>query len=87
MSNRAWKHDELTYLLSLIRERGDGLVGRQPKTIACYLRLQAADAFRAGHINIAASLGDAATAINESADNIHAPDWARAEMVILALLA
>jgi hypothetical protein len=73
-----WKDYELGYCYSLIANHGDNNVGRDPKTIATYLRLQASSAFRDGEYEIAARLGAAATAINEDARNNHAPAWERA---------
>lgn len=73
-----WKDGELSYLCSLVENGGDDNVGRDPKTIATYLRLQASDAYRAGLLELASHIFMAATAINEDARNNHAPDWARA---------
>jgi hypothetical protein len=44
----AWKDYEFGYCLNLIRTQGNADVGRDPKTIASYLRLQASSAFRDG---------------------------------------
>jgi hypothetical protein len=53
----------------------DDAVGREPKTIATYVRLRAAKAFCDGEYEISARLGAAATAINTDARNNHDPDW------------
>jgi hypothetical protein len=74
-----WKDNEFSYCRELIAKRGDKNVGRDPKSVAAYLRLQAAGAFRDGELEISARLGYAATCINEDARNNHAPDWQRAE--------
>lgn len=79
-----WNEGELGYCCKLIGDRGNDSVGRDPKSIATYLRLQAASAFRDGEIEISTRLGTAATAINEDARNDHAPDWKRAELAMLA---
>src|SRR5215468_2020150 len=84
-----WKDAELAHCIDLIDRQGDNSVGRDPKTIASYLRVQAADAFRDAikHgkprlFELAARLGDAATAINADARNDHAPNWSRAYQVL-----
>lgn len=77
-----WKDGECLYCLRLIESHGDEKVGRDPKTIATYLRIQASAAFRDRQFEIAARLGAAATAINEDARNNHAPDWARASAAL-----
>jgi hypothetical protein len=87
MMNIHWNEGELGYCCKLIGDRGNDSVGRDPKTVATYLRLQAASAFRDGEIEISARLGAAATAINEDARNNHAPDWKRAESAMLAPIA
>ncbi len=74
---------EYDYCRHLVGSRGDANVGRNPKVIAQYLRLQAASACRDQEYKLSALLGSAATAINESADNNHAPAWARAYEIIL----
>lgn len=74
----AWKDGELDYCRGLVQTQGDSNVGRDPKTIATYLRLQASAAFRDGEFEIAARLGQAAICINEDARNNHVPDWDRA---------
>lgn len=71
----AWKDHEYRYCRQVVREHGDDNVTHDPKTIASYLRLQAADAFRAGEYAISARLGYAATCINEDARNDHPPRW------------
>jgi hypothetical protein len=76
--NRNWKDGELNYCAVLVENCGNDSVGRDPKTIATYLRLQAACAFDDGEFEIAARLGAAATAINEDARNNHKPNWGRA---------
>ena len=77
-----WKSDELGYCRHLAANHGDNNVGRGPKEIATYLRLQASDAFRDGEYEISARLGTAATCINEDARNNHAPDWTRAVEIL-----
>lgn len=77
-----WKSGECWYCARLIASKGDDLVGRDPKTIAQYLRVQACAAFRDGEYEICARLGSAATAINEDSRNNHPPDWARAEEIM-----
>lgn len=66
---------EYVYCYNLLVTRGNDSVGRVPSVIASYLRLQASIAFRAGDMESAARLGHAATMINWSADNKHAPRW------------
>jgi hypothetical protein len=73
-----WKDGEYRYCASLVNNKGSAHVGHDPKSVATYLRLQAASAFRDGEYEISARLGSAATAINEDARNNHAPDWHRA---------
>ena len=73
-----WHGGEFSYLCHLIDKRGDDSVGRDPKTVAQYLRMQASNAFRQGHYKLAACIGDAASCINCDARNNHAPDWTRA---------
>lgn len=74
----AWKDGELGYLCCLVAQHGDDGVGHDPKSVANYLRLQAADAYRAELFVLAAHIGAAATAVNEDARNNHSPDWDRA---------
>jgi hypothetical protein len=83
ISTYAWKDYEFGYCLNLIRTRGNTEVGRDPKTIASYLRLQASSAMRDGETEITARLACAATAINEDARNSHRPDWWRAERYMI----
>ncbi len=78
MTNIAWNDHEFRYCRDLVRTKGDGNVGHDPKSIASYLRLQAASAHRDGEYEISSSLGYAATAINCDARNNHAPDFPRA---------
>jgi hypothetical protein len=73
-----WKDGELIYCCRLVERRGDDNVGYEPATIAAYLRLQAASAYRDGEYEIAARLGEAATAVNADARCNHAPNWERA---------
>ena len=77
MTNIAWKDHEFRYCRDLVRTRGT-----DPKTIASYLRLQAASAYRDGEHEISAALGYAATCLNEDARNNHTP---RFEDAIAAL--
>lgn len=77
--NTKWRDGEYAYCANLVALRGDEKVGRDPKTIASYLRLQAASAFVDREYEISARLGTAATAINADARNDHMPDWMRAE--------
>jgi len=77
-----WKDGELLYCHSLIGSRGDDNVGRDPKTIASYLRIQASAAFHDKQYEIASRLGAAATAINCDARNNHNPDWDRARVIL-----
>jgi hypothetical protein len=92
-----WKQNEYGYCCVLVCSRGNDSVGRDPKTVATYLRLQASDAFRTADqidgsqpavwdeatlYEMAARLGAAATAINEDARNNYAPDWRRALAVL-----
>lgn len=78
----SWKSGEAGYCYSLVFSHGDDLVGRDPKNVASYLRLQASQAYRDGENEISARLGTAATAINEDARNNHQPDWARAILLL-----
>ena len=82
---RAWNEGELHYCCLLIGGRGDSKVGRDPKTVAAYLRLQSASAFRDGEHVLSAALATAATAINCDARNDHAPDWKAAEKIMLSI--
>lgn len=82
MTKHDWKDGEYTYCALLVATRGNDKVGREPKTIASYLRLQASSAFHDGQFEIAARLGEAATAINYDARNNHTPNWKRADLVI-----
>jgi hypothetical protein len=79
---KTWKDGEFEYCQELIADRGNANVSHDHKTIATYLRLQAASAFGDGEFEIAARLGDAATAINCDARNNHAPDWNRAAISV-----
>lgn len=72
--------DMLEFCLKIIANEGDAKVGYDPKTIATYLRLQAATAFRVEDYKTSACLGAAAMAINEDARNDHTPDWKRAHI-------
>jgi len=67
--------EEYKYCVALVESRGDALVGKDPKSIATYLRLQAATYFRIEQWETAARLGRAATFINEDARNSHEPHW------------
>jgi hypothetical protein len=78
----AWKDDEYGYCAELVAFKGNDNIGRNPRVIAQYLRLQASSAFRDGEYELSARLGTAATAISESADNNHAPNWLWAEEVV-----
>jgi hypothetical protein len=49
-----WHDGEYDYCRRLVRDCGDGAVRREPKTIATYLRLRAAHAFRDGEYEISA---------------------------------
>jgi len=82
---RAWKEGELHYCCLLIGGKGDDKVGHDPKTVATYLRLQSACAFRDGEYVLSAALATAATAINCDARNNHAPDWKAAEKIMLSI--
>jgi hypothetical protein len=84
--NFAWKAYEFSYCYSLVERRGDDKVGRDPKTIATYLRLQASSAFSDDEFEISARLSTAATAINEDARNSHTPNWQRAEDILTDVL-
>jgi hypothetical protein len=77
-----WKNDEYGYCADLVAFKGDNNVGRDPKSIATYLRLQASAAYRDGQYELSARLGTAATAINEDARNNHAPNWLGAEEIL-----
>ncbi len=79
-----WKEGELHYCCLLVASKGNADVGRDPKSVATYLRLQASAACRDREYEISARLGSAATAINEDARNNHAPDWTRAEAILIA---
>lgn len=79
---RTWKNGEFVYCADLVCGQGDDNVGRDPKNVAAYLRLQASDAFRDREFELAARLGHAAMAINCDARNNHAPDWTRARRVL-----
>lgn len=70
-----WNDNELDYCTELVRHRGDHKVGTDPKTVATYLRLMAAQAFRDQEWEISSRLGMAATCINEDARNNHEPHW------------
>jgi hypothetical protein len=82
---RAWKDGELHYCCLLIGSRGNDSVGRDPKTVATYLRMQSAAAFRDGEFVLSAALATAATAINCDARNNHEPNWKAAEKVMLSI--
>ena len=73
-----WQDGEVVYCCKLVESRGNDNVSHDPVTIANYLRLQASSAYRDGEIDIAARLGEAATAINHDGRSKHAPDWNRA---------
>jgi hypothetical protein len=75
MTNRNWKDGEWHYIGRLLAEHGDTNVGRDPKTIATYIRLQASSAFRDQEYELSARLGAIATCINEDARNNHEPRW------------
>ena len=77
-----WKDGECGYCYHLALCNGDAKVGRDPKTIATYLRLQASQAFRDGEYERSARLGAAATCINEDARNNHAPNWILASEIL-----
>lgn len=70
-----WNDGEFNYCARLIAMHGNSSVGRDPKTVATYLRLQASSAFRDGEYELAARLSAAATCINEDARNNHEPRW------------
>lgn len=80
--NVKWREGEYDYCANLVALRGDDNVGRDPKNIASYLRLQAASAFADREYEISARLGTAATAISADARNDHVPDWMRAERAV-----
>ncbi len=63
------------YCVGLVTGKGNTNIGRDPKDVAAYLRLQSACAFRDLEFEIAARLATAATAINCDARNNHEPDW------------
>lgn len=73
--NKSWKDGEYAYCCKVAQKHGNREVGRNPKAVASYFRLQAASAFRDGEIEIAARLGHAATLINCDARNDHEPAW------------
>ena len=75
----AWKNDEYGYCARLVASKGNKNVGKEPSSIAYYLRLQASHAYSDGEYELSARLGYAATCINEDAHNTHTPDWTRAE--------
>jgi hypothetical protein len=75
---RHWKDNEFGYCVGVVTDKGNNKVSRDPKTVATYLRVQAAGAFRDREFEISARLGAAATAINEDARNNHEPNWAYA---------
>ncbi len=70
-----WNSNEFTYCAGLVQHHGDDCVGRDPKTIATYLRLQAAVAYQSHEYELSSRLGAAATCINEDARNSHDPRW------------
>mgnify|MGYP001568525459 CR=1 FL=1 len=74
-----WKEGKLGYLQCLISQQGDRNVGTDPKSIACYLRLQAAQAYRDGLFELSAHISAAAFAINQDARTSHMPDWTYAK--------
>jgi len=82
---RTWKEGELHYCCLLVGSRGDDKVGREPKNVAAYLRLQSASAFRDGEFLVSAAMATAATAINCDARNNHTPDWSAAEKALLVI--
>jgi hypothetical protein len=86
MTARTWKDREFEYCALLVQARGDDSVGRDPKDIAQYLRLQAANAFRDNEFELSAHLCAAATAINEDARNNHEPDWELAYTILFVAL-
>lgn len=79
----SWKDGEYRYCAKMVLAHGDDSVTHEPKTIATYLRLQAAHAFREGHYEISARLGAAATCINEDARNNHPPRWEDATDILI----
>ncbi len=78
----SWKHNEFGYCASLVATKGGNQVGRDPKTIAAYLRHQASSAFRDREYEISARLSTAAICINEDARNNHEPNWQRAAEIM-----
>lgn len=80
--NDEWNEGELDYCIALVQAHGDHKVGKCPKTIATYLRLQAAQAFRDQEYEISSRLGMAATCINEDARNDHRPGWHEARSAL-----
>ena len=76
----AWKQGEAGYCYHIVRLHDSR--GSDPKTVATYLRLQAASAFRDAEYEISARVGAAATCINEDARNNHLPRWADASAIL-----
>ena len=77
-----WKDGEYDWCARMVANQGDSSVGYAPAIIAQYLRLQSSSACDAGEYEASARLATAATAISESADNRHAPNWTRALRVM-----
>lgn len=77
-----WNKGECGYCYRVVLMEGNPSIGRDPKTIATYLRLQASSAFRDGEYERSARLGAAATCVNEDARNSHNPDWRRASEIL-----
>lgn len=78
----AWRGNEFGYCRRLVNHRGDDRVGRDPKTIATYLRVTSSQAYDDGEYEISARLAKAAICINEDARNNHAPNWTYAEKAV-----
>ena len=77
-----WKDGEYDWCTRMVESRGHTNVGYKPAIVAQYLRLQSAAACRDGEYEASARLATAATAISESADNHHEPDWTYALNVL-----